>query len=190
VSQLINAPYLAEGFTSPNSKRVLFLRILWLAIQATLFRWSPRPFHFFRTLLLKCFGADIPEPQKVVVFPTVKITYPWLLSLEPRCMVGPDVKIYNLAQVTLCYGANLSQGSHLCAGSHDFNRWSMPLITKPIVIGRNAWVAAEAFVGPGVTIGALCVVGARSVVVRDLPPATICVGNPCRPIKPRLFPAP
>jgi len=184
------SPYIGEGTATSASKRQLFLRYLWLSVQATLFRWSPRPCHLVRALLLKYFGADIPEPRKVVIFPTAKITYPWLLRLEPHSMIGPQVTLYNLDKITLCYGANISQGSHLCAGSHDFNRWSMPLVTAPIVIGPNAWLAAEVFVGPGVTIGELCVVGARSVVVRDLPTSTICVGHPCQPVKARLTPTP
>jgi len=188
-SSASEAPYLAQGFTSPNPRRIVVLRLVWQLVQNTFFRWSPRPLHLLRALLLKCFGADIPEPRKVVIFPSAKITYPWLLRLEPRSMIGPRVTLYNLGKITLCYGANLSQGSHLCTGSHDFNHWSMPLVTKPIVIGTNAWLAAEVFVGPGVTIGELCVVGARSVVVRDLPASSICVGHPCRPIKARMPPS-
>ena len=144
--------------------------------------------HGFRARLLRLFGANIPEPGKVVVFPTVRITFPWQLSLAPRAMIGPEVVIYNLAPVTLARGANISQRTHLCAGTHDYHRWSMPLITAPITIGENAWIAADVFVGPGVTIGELCVVGARSVVVHDLPPRKICVGHPCRPLKDRPEP--
>ena len=155
-------------------------------VQATVFRWSPRPLHGFRAALLRLFGADITGP--VVIFPTARITYPWLLSLAPRCMVGPHVKLYNLAPVRLEHGANVSQYSHLCAGSHDFNRWSMPLVSAPIVIGANAWLGADVFVGPGVTVGELCVVGARSVAVNDLPARQVCVGSPCRPVRPRSVP--
>ena len=61
-------------------------------------------------------------------------------------------------------------------------------MTAPIVIGENVWLAADVFVGPGVTIGELAVVGARSVVVRDLPARKICVGNPCRAAKDRPEP--
>ncbi|HUR59840.1 MAG TPA: putative colanic acid biosynthesis acetyltransferase, partial [Opitutaceae bacterium] len=137
---------------------------------------------------LRLFGAQIPDPSRVVVFPTARITYPAKLTLEPRSMVGPHVILYNLAPITLRRGANISQYGHLCAGTHDFNRWSMPMVTQPIVIGENAWLGADVFVGPGVTIGELCVVGARSVVVRDLPARKICVGHPCRPIKERTEP--
>lgn len=163
-------------------------RWFWMVIQATIFRWSPRPLHGFRACLLKLFGADIPEPDKVVVFPTARISYPWRLHLQPRSMIGRNVLVYNLADITLEYGANVSQNCHLCAGTHDFNIWSMPLVTRPIVIGRNAWVAADVFIGPGVTIGELAVIGARSVVIKDMPAKMICVGHPCRPIEAREVP--
>lgn len=182
-------PYIGEGCVTPYPAREVVLRLLWSCVQATLFRWSPRPWHRFRAELLRLFGAEIPAPGQVVVFPTVQVVFPWKLTLHPRSMVGPHVRVYNLAHITLGYGANISQYTHLCAGTHDFMRWDMPLVAQPIVIGENVWVATEVFVGPGVTIGELSVVGARSVVVRDLPPRKICVGQPCRPVKDRLPPA-
>jgi putative colanic acid biosynthesis acetyltransferase WcaF len=181
-------PYLGQGCSTPYPAREVVLRTVWAIVQSTLFRWSPRTWHGFRARLLKLFGADIPEPSKVVVFPTVSVVFPWKLLLAPRSMVGPKVTIYNLAQISLLRGANISQNCHLCAGTHDYSRWSMTLVAKPINIGENAWLGADIFVGPGVTIGELCVVGARSVVVRDLPPRTVCAGNPCRVLKNREIP--
>jgi putative colanic acid biosynthesis acetyltransferase WcaF len=64
----------------------------------------------------------------------------------------------------------------------------MPLQAAPIHIGENVWVAADVYVGPGVTIGDFSVVGARSVVTGDLPAHMICLGHPCRPVKDRLDP--
>lgn len=182
------APYLGQNCVTPYGSGEIFRRAVWALVQATLFRWSPRSLHGFRARLLRLFGATIPEPGQVVIFPTAKVTFPWKLTLAPRAMVGPHVILYNLAPITLQRGANISQHSHLCAGTHDFNRWSMPLVAQPIVIGENAWVGADVFVGSGVTIGELSVVGARSVVVRTLPPRKICVGHPCRPIKDRAEP--
>lgn len=182
------APFLGQNCTTPYPRGEVLGRWIWALVQATLFRWSPRPFHAWRAWLLSIFGAEIPRIREVVVFPTATVTFPWRLTLEPRAMVGRRVTLYNLDRITLKRGANISQNCHLCAGTHDFNRWSMPLVTAPIVIGENVWLGADVFVGPGVTIGELSVVGARSVVVRDLPPGKICVGQPCRPVKDRVPP--
>ena len=182
------APYLGRHCVTPYPRGEVLLRWLWLLVQGTLFRWSPRPCHGFRARLLRLFGADISAPGRVVIFPTAPITFPWRLTLEPRAMVGPRVILYNLAPIQLGYGANLSQGCHLCAGTHDYTRWDMPLVVRPIVVGANAWLGAEVFVGPGVTIGELCVVGARAVVLRDQPARMVCAGHPCAPLKPRPDP--
>jgi putative colanic acid biosynthesis acetyltransferase WcaF len=182
-------PYLGRGCGSPYSKRELVERELWSLVEHTVFRWSFRSWHGFRARLLTWFGAEIPRPDQVVIFPSARISFPRNLRMAPRSMVAPRVRLYNLALIDLQYGANLSQDCHLCAGTHDYHRWSMPLIARPITIGPNAWLGAEGFVGPGVSVGELCVVGARSVVVKDLPANTICVGNPCRPVRERTAPA-
>ena len=182
-------PYLGQNCKTPYSRTEIVRRLLWAMVEASFFRWSPRSWHGFRARLLRLFGANISRPEQVVIFPSVRITFPSKLTLEPRAMIGPGVRVYNLGPITIGRGANISQYCHLCSGTHDFTRWSMPLVTKPIFIGPNAWLAADVFVGPGVTIGELCVIGARSVVVKDLPARKICAGNPCRPIKDRAGPA-
>jgi len=182
-------PYLAQGCVTPYPRSELLRQRLWTIVQATLFRFSLPRAHAFRARLLRAFGADIPAPHQIVIFASARVFFPSKLRLEARSMIGRSVNIYNLAPVTLRRGANLSQGVHLCAGSHDITRWSMPLDARPIVIGENAWLAAEVFVGPGVTIGELAVIGARSVVVRDQPAHMVCAGNPCRPLRPRPEPA-
>ncbi len=180
---------MGQGSSTPYSGGEIAMRLLWAIVQSSIFRWSPRPFHAMRANLLRLFGAEIPEPGKVVVFPTVRVVFPWKLSLGPHSMVGPRVALYNLGHIGVRRGANISQDCCLCAGTHDYTRWSMPLVTKPIVIGENVWLGAKVFVGPGVTIGELCVVGACSVVVRDLPSRTVCAGNPCRVLKERPPPS-
>jgi putative colanic acid biosynthesis acetyltransferase WcaF len=183
-------PYLGQGCSTPYTPRDNALRFCWAIVQASLFRWSPRSWHGYRARLLTLFGADIREPSKVVIFPTVSVVFPQRLTLAERSMIGPRVSLYNLASITVKRGANISQNCHLCAGNHDYSRWSMPLLAKPIVIEENAWLGADVFVGPGVTVGALSVVGARAVVVKDVPPGTVSAGNPCKVIKERTPPSP
>lgn len=181
-------PYLGQNCVTPYPRKEIVRRIAWSLVQATVFRFSPRPCHAWRAWLLAWFGAEIPAPDQVVVFPSVRITFPWRLRLAPRSMIGPDVLIYNLATVTLARGANISQRVHLCAGTHDYLKWTMPLVTAPVLIGENAWVGADVFIGPGVTIGELAVIGARSVVIKDQPARMVCAGHPCKPLKPRPDP--
>ncbi|HZZ56930.1 MAG TPA: hypothetical protein VFE31_03810 [Opitutaceae bacterium] len=184
------APYLGQGNVNPASRSELLQRVVWGIVQATLFRWSPRFCHGFRAGLLRAFGADIPEPRSVQIFPTCRVLYPRKLHLGPHALLGPGVRIYNLARIEVQRGANISQDCHLCAGTHDYRRWSMPLVARPIVVGANAWLCAEVFIGPGVTVGELAVVGARSAVRGDIPPRQVCAGNPCVPLKPRPPPQP
>ena len=181
-------PYLGEGNRTPNPRREIARRCLWAVIEHTLFRWSPRGLHGFRIALLRAFGADLPAGGHVRIYPSVSVIYPWKLRCEARVMIGPRVNIYNLAPVSLGYGVQLSQSVHLCAGTHDYLHWSLPMVARPIRIEANVWIGAEVFVGPGVTIGELAVIGARSVVVKDQPARMVCAGNPCRPIKPRPEP--
>jgi putative colanic acid biosynthesis acetyltransferase WcaF len=185
---LTDEPYMGQNSPSGNSRREILLRMVWACVESTVFRLSPRGWHALRITLLRIFGAEIPEPSTTRVYPSATITYPWKLTLGAHSMIGPRVRLYNLARVTLQRGVNISYNAHLCAGTHDYNRWSMPLITKPIVLGENVWICADVFIGPGVTIGALTVVGARSVVVKDLPAYKVCVGNPCVPVKDRRPP--
>jgi putative colanic acid biosynthesis acetyltransferase WcaF len=79
--------------------------------------------------------------------------------------------------------ATVSQYSFLCTATHDYHDPLMPLITAPIAIGARAWVAADVYVGPGVTIGEGAVVGARSSVYRNVEPWTVVGGNPARILK-------
>lgn len=99
--------------------------------------------------------------------------------------MGRAVNCYNQGHITIGANAVVSQNSTLCASTHDLSEPLFPLVLRPIRIERDAWVAAEAFVGPGVTLGEGAVLGARGVAVRDLEPWTVYAGNPARPIKGR-----
>jgi putative colanic acid biosynthesis acetyltransferase WcaF len=92
-----------------------------------------------------------------------------------------------MAQIVLGERAIVSQDATLCAGTHDVTDRHFQLQVRPIALGADAWVAAEAFVGPGVTLGEGAVLGARAVAFKDLDPWTIYVGNPCTALKPRTL---
>lgn len=99
--------------------------------------------------------------------------------------LGPEVKCYNVATIRLGRGVTVSQRSHLCAASHDFDDPNFPLTGADIAIDDGAWIAAEVFVGPGVRIGARAVILARGVVVCDAPPGAVMGGNPAKYLRDR-----
>jgi putative colanic acid biosynthesis acetyltransferase WcaF len=126
--------------------------------------------------LLKLFGATV--GQQVHIHPTVRIAIPWHLKIGSFAAIGDGVRIYNLGDVTIGDRVCVSQGAHLCAGTHDYRRRDMPLIKSPVCIMDDAWICADAFVGPGVTVGRAAIVGARAVALRDVGEGTIVQGNP------------
>ncbi len=83
----------------------------------------------------------------------------------------------------------VAQQAYLCGGTHDFTLANLPLVVGQITVGADAFIGARAFVMPGVTIEEGTVVGACSLVSKDLPPWTFCAGNPCKPLGPRSFAA-
>ena len=150
-----------------------------------LFRWSlPRAFRW-RRWLLRRFGATM-APHSIV-YPTARIFHPWWFEMGDWSNLGHEVVIYNLGPVTIGSHTVLSQGVYVCAGTHDYTRPDLPLLRPPIRIGSGVWIAAQAFIGPGVTIGDNSVIGARAVVVKDIPAGMVAAGNPARVIKARAM---
>lgn len=161
-------------------------RLIWNLSYWVLFR----PFYFrqlkgYRALLLKLFGARIGNSANI--YASVRIWAPWNLELGDFSTLGPDVDCYNQGKIVIGSNTIISQKSYLCASSHDYEISNFPLILKSITIADQVWVAADAFIGPGVTIGEGAVVGARSAVFKDVAPWTVIGGNPAKKIKDRII---
>lgn len=163
---------------SPHSPGNRLVRALWGAAWLLLFRPTPRPFHPWRRFLLRLFGATLHATARV--YPSARIWLPSNLTMDRRACIGDHVEVYNVDRIIIGAHATVSQFSHLCTATHDHDDPSHPLVTSPITLGTRSWVAADAFIGPGVTIGEGTVVGARSAVFEDLPPWKIAIGSPAR----------
>lgn len=171
-----NDPFTGPSFSLSNR----IARVAWIMTWVILGRFSPRPFHGWRAFLLRAFGARI--GRGVHVYPKVEIWAPWQLELGDAVGIADGVRIYNIAPVRIGTRGVVSQGAYLCTGSHDIDSPNFQLIAAPITMGANAWVCAEAFVGPGVHIAEWCVIGARAVLTRSAEePATVWRGNPAAP---------
>lgn len=172
-----------QEIASPHGLRNRIGRFLWGFVYLMLFRPSPRNFHRWRNWLLRLFGARLHPTARV--YPRARVWAPWNLVMDRFATLADDVEAYCAATITIGEFSTVSQYSYLCGATHDFEQVSHPLIAKPIVIGRRCWVAADVFVGPGVTIGDGTVVGARSSVFTDLPAWMLCVGTPAKPVRAR-----
>lgn len=158
-------------------------RFVWSVCWRLLGAWTPRPFHRWRRLVLLAFGARIDPTARV--YGQTTIWWPPHLAVGRHAVIAPGVTCYNVDPITIGDFAVVSQGAHLCTGTHDVDDARFPLRARPIVIEAQAWVAAEAFVGPGVTVGEGAVLGARGVAFRDLDAWMIYAGNPARKLRER-----
>jgi putative colanic acid biosynthesis acetyltransferase WcaF len=166
------------------SKAELFRRVLW-GFGKWFFRLSPRPCFGWRRLVLRCFGANI--GRQVNTYPSTRIYFPWNLTVGDWSAIGENAFIYNLGPVTLGEKVTISHQAQLCAGTHDYTDPALPLLKPPIMIQDQAWICADAFVGPGVTVGEGAIVGARAVVMKNVEPWAIVAGNPARFVKKRTL---
>jgi putative colanic acid biosynthesis acetyltransferase WcaF len=175
-----------KSFTSPSfSLKNRLARAVWEVVYLFLFRPSPRPLFAWRVFLLRLFGAKIGKGVKIR--PSVKIWAPWNLEIEDEVVIGDEVDLYSQGKIFLGYRAMISQRCFICTGSHDYSNANYQLFTKPIAIHKYVWVASEVFVAPGVTIGAYAVVGARSVVLKNVDEWSVVAGHPLKFIKKREF---
>lgn len=170
--------YTTEGF---DRGQPIWFEALWFLAKCIFFLnpipWPSR----LRVALLRAFGAKI--GQGVVVRSQVNISFPWRLTVGDDVWIGEEILILSLAQVTLESNVCLSQRAFLCTGSHRFRGPNFNLVTKPITVRSRSWVAAQAFIGPGVEIGEGSLVSAGSIVLENVPPNTMVRGNPATPVK-------
>ena len=158
-------------------------RVVWGLTWLVLARFTPPPLHAWRRLILKAFGAKIGRGARVHA--SVRIWLPANLELGDNALIGPGAHLYNQGRITVGARTVISQGAHICASTHDIADPNFQLVVRPIAIGEQAWVAAEAFVGPGVTIGDRAVIGARAALFQNAEPDGVYSGNPAQFIKTR-----
>jgi putative colanic acid biosynthesis acetyltransferase WcaF len=175
----------SSRYLSPWPLKNRLGRIAWVVAWNCLFRPSPKPFYAWRRLLLRLFGCQI--EGRPFVSPHARITMPWNLRLADKTTLAERCELYNLALISLGPRVTIAQEAYLCAGTHDFEHPYTPLITSPITVEEDAFIAARAFVLPGVTIHRGAIVGACAVVTKDVAEREIVAGNPARRIGERRW---
>ena len=102
--------------------------------------------------------------------------------MKHRACLGEHTNAYSLGKIDIQEGATIAQEAYLCTGTHDFNDPCLQLIIKPIIIGKNAFIGARAMILPGVSVGDQAIVGAMSVVSKDVLDHHVIAGNPAKNI--------
>ena len=129
-----------------------------------------------RVSLLRLFGARV--GRGVVIRSGVNITFPWRFTTGDHVWIGDEVLILSLAQITLGSNICISQRAFLCTGTHAWRKKAFDLQTRPIVIEDRVWICAQAFLGPGITVGSDSVISAGAVLTKSVPNHSLVQGNP------------
>ena len=170
-----------SAYTSPWTSTQKIRMLLWELSWLFMCRWTPKPMNTWRLLWLRLHGAKIDGHP--FVHQRARIAIPWNLTLHDRACLGDGAIAYSLGEIELMKDATIAQEVYLCTGTHDFSNPARPLQTGKIVIGRSAFIGARAFVLPGVTIGDGAIIGACSVVTKDVATNTRVAGNPAHVIR-------
>ena len=158
-------------------------RVVWGIAWLVLARFTPPPLHRWRRLVLIAFGARIGRGARVHA--SVAIWLPRNLELGEQVLIGPGARIYNQGAIRIGAWSVISQRAHLCASTHRVDDPGFQLECRPIAVGERCWVATEAFVGPGVTMGDGAVLAARGALFEDAATDGIYRGNPAALVRQR-----
>lgn len=156
---------------------------LWWITQETIFAWSPQVLYRWRVLLLRLFGARIGKDVKIRA--SVRVTYPWLISVGDYSWIGDECILYSLGKITIGSNVAIAHQVYINTGGHDYQKKTFDIFSKPVIIEDECWITNDVYIAPGVTIGRGTIVSARSSVLKSLPSGKICVGTPAKPIKDR-----
>jgi len=165
---------------SPWTLRERIQILLWECTWLLFCQWTPKPLNFWRLFWLRLFGAHIEGVP--FVHQRARIQIPWNLTMHDRSCLGDRANAYSLGEIEIGERAVVAQEAYLCTGTHDLAKSALPLQVAKITIGADAFVGARAFILPGITVGNRAVIGAGSIVTKDVADSVIVAGNPAREI--------
>lgn len=130
--------------------------------------------------LLHCLFPDMGEGS--IVSTPITVVRAHKVKIGRRVIIVSGCLMMSAGGITIDDDAQIAANVQLISNNHDLDN-RMVITGKPVHICRRAWIGAGATILPGVTIGENSVVGAGSVVTRDVEPNTIVAGNPARVIR-------
>jgi putative colanic acid biosynthesis acetyltransferase WcaF len=176
-----SANEITQNVRIPSSCRSVVWRITWYCLA----KWTPPGLRWWRRKLLHGFGAKVAETADI--YGSAIIHYPENLEMAAYSGIGPRAVIDCTDRVRLGPFASISQDTHVSTVTLSVEDAGMRAVTAPITIEEHAWIAADCFIGPGVTVGAGAVLGAGGVTFDDLKAHMIYIGNPAYCLRPRAI---
>lgn len=174
-----------DGYSTPWSKKEAIMIRVWEVVWVLFVRWLPKPFYRWHVLLLKLFRCKI--HRHVYIAPTCRIYAPWLLEIGCRSALGSRSEVYNLGPVKIGERVTIAQYAYICNGTHDMSDPILPLMVGDIEIEDDVFVGAKALILPGLHLGKGSIVGAGSVLTKNIDEMDIYGGNPAKFIKKRVI---
>lgn len=157
---------------------------IWRCIDTLFFRTSLNIFSFWRIFLLKLFGAKI--GKGCYISPLARIYMPWNLIIGNFSSIDDYVFIKSTEKVLIGDYVSISNFVHIITGGHDVRQRNFSSERAPIIIENGVFIGADSYIGKGTTIGQMSVIGARSLVLKNIPENKIAFGNPCQVRSERL----
>ena len=124
--------------------------------------------------------------KNIYIEPTFRCDYGGNISVGDNFYANFDCIILDVCKVTIGSNAFLAPRVGIYTATHPLDaatRNTLLEYGKPITIGNSVWIGGNAVILPGVTIGDNTVIGAGSVVTKDIPANVVAVGNPCRAVR-------
>jgi maltose O-acetyltransferase len=150
--------------------------------------------------LLQAFNAQPDEEQRLAVLrdllgrlgtgtsvqPPFACDYGYNVLVGDNAFINFNAVILDCAPVMIGDGTQIASGVQLLAADHPRDpdvRRDLLELARPVSIGSNVWIGAAAIVLPGVSVGDDSIIGAGSVVTRDIPEGVVAMGTPCRVVR-------
>jgi maltose O-acetyltransferase len=135
-----------------------------------------------RRIIVDLLGAG---GESAWIQPPFYCDYGTNITLGTRVFFNFNCVVLDVCPVRIGDFTLFGPGVQIYAATHPYDAMQRRSVElgKPVVIGSDVWVGGAAIICPGVTIGSRSIIGAGSVVTRDIPEGAIAAGNPCRVIR-------
>lgn len=171
--------------TTPYSFSYKFRSRLWSIINRTFYRWTPFFMRKYRVALVRMVGGNVDWSCSLDA--TATIVDPWNLTMGPYSSLGEYCCIRCRDKVVIGEKSCIGRGVYILTATHNVFSPHFEMVSAPIFIGDCVWIATRSTILKGVSIGTGAVIGAESLVTKNIDPWMIVGGNPAKIIKKRVI---